>query len=40
MFVLAQMLSSGRGWQAALIIALAATFAWRSYKRTTGASRN
>ena len=40
LFALWQMLNSGRTWQVLLTFAVAAFFAWRHYKQTTGISRN
>jgi hypothetical protein len=38
-FALWQMLSSGRTWQALLVLGIAALIAWRSYRQATSASR-
>ena len=38
-FALWQMSSSGRAWQALLVLGIAVVFAWRSYRQATSASR-
>ena len=39
MFALWQMLSSGRSWQALLVLSIAMFFAWQSYRQAKSASR-